>query len=333
MNQKQAAIADIFIPRMKRELTRVREHNIRFAHYTSADTGLKIIRSGRILLRNSVLMNDFSEVGHGLDCLTAAYNGSSGDRLKLALQKIQKDLPEVLESNFNEQILDVRSETYLMSLSEHGGTDAEETGHEDRFGRLSMWRAYAPKNGVAFVLKNNPFISESNALQAFTSPVLYALRDGFLPSFDELVTRIEGHLELLADLGGAFVHDSLINTFKFAIQSTKHPAFQEEREWRVIYDPTRLQRADNMTEEQQRRVPSEVLSLGGVPQRVYAIPFQNYPEEGFTGATAPELIDRILIGPTADSYAIAQAFMSELSGVGVQDVESKVIITGIPLRV
>lgn len=333
MSSDQAKIAEIFIPHMGRELARVRDNAIRFAHYTSAETGLKIIRSGRILLRNSVLMNDFSEVSHGLDCLTYAYNGPSGDRLKSALKKVQPDLPDILEANFNEQVLDVRSETYLMSLSEHGSSDAAITAHEDRFGRLSMWRAYAPKNGVAFVLRNQPFVTESNALQAFTSPVLYAMREGFLPSFEDLANRIEENVDLLAGFGGAFVHDSLMSVFKFAVQSTKHPAFMEEREWRVIYDPMKLHRSELMTEEQQRRVPTEIMSLGGVPQRTYSIPFQNYPEEGFTGATAPELIERILIGPTADGYAIAQAFVSELEAVGVEDAANKVIITGVPLRV
>lgn len=329
MTNEQAAIANIFMPRMVRELTRARQNEVRFVHYTSADTGLKILRSEQMLLRNSVLMNDFSEVSHGLDCLSSAYKGPLGDRLKEALKKVQPDLPEILEGNFDEQVLDVRAETYLMSLSEHGSGDPLETAHEDRFGRLSMWRAYAPKNGVAFVLHNKPFVSESNAIQAFTSPVMYAERDSFLPSFEEVVVGIEKNIDLLAGLGGAFVHDTLIRVFKFAIQSTKHPSFKEEREWRVIYDPTRLQREGLMTDQQLQRIPTEVMSLGGVPQRVYAIPFKDYPEEGFSGATAPELIDRVLIGPTADSYAIAQAFVAELTAAHVENAADKVIITGV----
>lgn len=332
MTEEQAVLANIFMPRMMRELGRTRHNEVRFVHYTSADTGLKILRSGQMLLRNSVLMNDFSEVSHGLNCLSSAYNGPLGDRLKEALKKVQPDLPEILEGNFNEQVLDVRAETYLMSLSEHGSDDLLETAHEDRFGRLSMWRAYAPKNGVAFVLHNKPFVSESNAIQAFTSPVMYAERDSFLPSFEEVVEGIEKNIDLLASLGGAFVHDTLIRVFKFAIQSTKHPAFKEEREWRVVYDPTRLQREGLMTDQQLQRIPTEIMSLGGVPQRVYAIPFKDYPEEGFSGATAPELIDRVLIGPTADGYAIAQAFVAELAAAQVENAADKVIITGVPLR-
>lgn len=277
-------------------------------------------------------MNDFSEVTHGLSCLISAYNGPLGDRLKEALRKVQPDLPEIFAANFDEQLLAVRAETYLMSLSEHGSEDPLETAHEDRFGRLSMWRAYAPKNGVAFILRSNPFVSDSNALQAFTTPVMYAEPNDFLPSFEEVVSGIEQNIDLLINMGGAAVHDTLIRVFKFAIQSTKHPAFREEREWRVIYDPTRLQREGLMTEQQLERIPTEIMSLGGVPQRVYSIPFQNYPEEGFSGATIPELIDRVLIGPTADGYAIAQAFVAELSAAHVEDAADRVIITEVPLR-
>jgi hypothetical protein len=333
MNEQQLKIAGIFMPRMQRELARVREKAIRFSHYTSAETGIKILRSKRILLRNSVLMNDFSEVGHGLDCLNFAYNGPLGERLKAALQKVQLDLPEILEANFNDQVLDVRGETYLLSVSEHGSEDPLESAHEDQFGRLSMWRAYAPRNGIAFVLRNSPFVNDSNALQAFTSPVVYATKDAFLASFEELVVGIEQNIDLVVGLGGAAVHDLLISVFKFAVQSTKHPAFREEREWRVIYDPTRLQRLDAMTDEQQRRIPTEIMSLNGVPQRVYSIPFQDYPDEGFVGATAPDLIDRVLIGPTADAYAISQAFVVELMDLGIEEAPNKVVITGVPLRV
>lgn len=42
MTEEEAVIARIFIPHMVRELARARGTNIRLAHYTSADTGLKI---------------------------------------------------------------------------------------------------------------------------------------------------------------------------------------------------------------------------------------------------------------------------------------------------
>lgn len=326
MTDEQLALAKIFVPHAMREMTRARETNRRFAHYTSADTGLKILRSERMLLRNSTLMNDFSEIRHGWECLLTAYNSPLGDRLKAALRAIQPDLPEILQGNFNTQIIDVMSETYLLSLSEHGDD------HEDNFGRLSMWRAYAPKDGVAFIMNNRPFLCESNALGAFTSPVAYAMPDAFQPAFEEVVLAIEANIDTIKPLGGQSVHDMLMRTFRFAVQSTKHPAFKEEREWRVIYSPSLLNKEDGLTAQQMARIPTEIRSLGGVPQRIFAIPFVDYPDEGLIGATLPALINRVLIGPSQDSYAIRHAFVGELMRLNVAEAESKVVITGVPLR-
>ncbi len=80
------------------------------------------------------------------------------------------------------------------------------------------------------------------------------------------------------------------------------------------------------------RLPTEIMSLGGIPQRVYAIPFVDYPDEGFNGATVPDLIEKILIEPSQDAWLIAEAFIAELENLGVADAKSKVIVTGIPLR-
>ncbi len=314
------------MPLAVREMERLRSSGLRFSHYTSADTGLKILRSERMLLRNSGLMNDFSEVRHGLECLQVARDGSVGKRLESILRKVQEDLPEILEENFSVQVLDVINETYLMSLSEHEGR------HEDSFGRLSMWRAYAAKDGVALILNNSPFLSESNALNAYSSPVVYAMPDEYHVHFEEVVTSIENNIETLKALGGKWVHDMLMHAFRFSVQSTKHPSFREEREWRVLYSPSILEREGRMSEQQRERIPTEIMSLAGVPQRTYAIPFRDYPAEQFSGATAAALINCVLIGPSRDSYAIAQAFIAELERLKVPDASKKVVITGVPLR-
>ena len=332
-SDEQEQVWKLFFPEAARRQAKIQENGVRFVHYTSAAAGLAILRSGRMLLRNSLLMNDFSEVEYGRNCLFTAYRGPTGDRLKAIMRTIQVDLPEILESNFDAMFLDVRNETYLVAISEHGN---QEFGDEleDRFGRLSMWRAYASKNGVAFVFNNRPFMTESNVLNAFTSPVTYATPDTFTCKFDELVVGLENNIALLKKhMSGSYFHDCLISAFRFATQSTKHPAFSEEREWRVIYSPTILQRGGEMTPEQLIKIPTEIMDLNGVPQRTYAIPFKDYPDEGFIGATVPDLVDRVLIGPTLDAYAIAQAYVAELTGQGVSHAHEKVVITGVPLRV
>lgn len=285
-----------------------------------------------MLLRNATLMNDFSEVQYGLACLTQAYASEVGERLKEFLRSLKPDLVEILEATFNGTTLDLQGETYLISISEHGdGEDGDD--FEDALGRLSMWRAYAPKDGVALVFNNTPFMTESNALNAYSCPVSYLTVEQYQTEFAGLVGAIERETDLLRNaVGPQGILDNLINAFRFATVSTKHPSFREEREWRVIYSPTLLGRQGLLTEEQMRKIPSEIMCLRGVPQRVYAIPFKNYPEEGFAGATVPELFDRILVGPTSDGYAIAQALVSELRDCGVADAEKRVFVTGIPLR-
>lgn len=333
MEEDEVARAwNLFFPYAQKNMDRVRDSNTRFVHYTSAESGIKILRTNRMLLRNSAMMNDFSEVQYGMECLSAAYNSPLGDRLKAVMKSVQDDLPDIFENDFNDEFGEVRSETYLLSISEHGDPiNGDEL--EDQFGRLSMWRAYASRNGIAFIFNSKPFLTETNALNAFSNPVSYATPAAFAENFEEVVIGAEQNLDQLVRLGGAFLYESLITACRFAVQSTKHPSFREEREWRVIYAPTLLQRKGLLTEAQMAKIPTEILTLNGAPQRIYAIPFVDYPDEDFTGATIPELIDRILIGPSPDSYHIAQAFIAELSRCGVEDAEQKVVVTGVPLRV
>ena len=73
--------------------------------------------------------------------------------------------------------------------------------------------------------------------------------------------------------------------------------------------------------------------VGEAPQVVYKIPLKNAPEEGLVGIELPEILDRVIIGPT-DHYPLAtyEAFVTLLDEAGVPDPGSKVRISAIPLR-
>ncbi len=109
-----------------------------------------------------------------------------------------------------------------------------------------MWRAYAQKNGVAFVFNNTPFSAESEALNAFSSPVLYRTPAQFSSEFREVVDSIETNFHDIESQGVQFLHEMLMVAFRYAVQLTKHPSFQEEREWRVIYSPKLLEQQGKM---------------------------------------------------------------------------------------
>jgi Protein of unknown function (DUF2971) len=320
-----------FMPESLRRIERVRKHNIRFVHYTSGESAMKILRTNRMLLRNSTLLNDFSEVQHGLNCISYSWTGEQGKRLQDLMKTVQPDLPEIFEPDFNSLINDLKLETYITSISEHGDID-EGDQFEDSLGRLSMWRAYAPKNGVAFVFNNAPFVGDTNVVNAYTCPVIYADPESYAPYFKAMVDGVESNIETMKHYGGKFMYECMTLIFSMAMQSTKHPSFREEREWRLVYTPTILSRNGLLSDAQMDKIPTDVMCLGGVPQRVYAIPFQNYPDEGFVGATIPELLDRVLIGPSNDSWAISQAIVAELRRLNVENPDEKVFITGIPLR-
>jgi hypothetical protein len=108
-----------------------------------------------------------------------------------------------------------------------------------------------------------------------------------------------------------------------ATLSFKHRAFEEEREWRLIHLPS---------ESPSAYVKSESVTVGGIPQLIYKIPLENRPSEDINGITLPELLDRVIIGPTQYPGPIYASLAKELTGAGVADVASKIIFSGIPLR-
>ena len=76
----------IFFPHGVLRANAVRSHGDRFAYYTTAEVAFKILQSQQMWLRNALLMNDFSEIAHGYECLVSAYRGPAGSLLKTTLE-------------------------------------------------------------------------------------------------------------------------------------------------------------------------------------------------------------------------------------------------------
>lgn len=309
----------LFFPYAIKRRKRVIDENIQFVHYTSAEAGIAIIKSKSIRLRNSSVMNDFSEVQHGIECLKSAYYGEEGRRLNALLDSVHSGtsqrVEEILEALMQHQL----ESSFLVSIGEHGDNYVD----EDRYGRLSMWRAYGGDINVAFVFNNKPFTTPSDALGAYTSPVFYADADAFNVEFRSFISNFEANAAIIKNIPQDSVIDHLLNAMHFAVLSTKHPGFSEEREWRVIHSPTIWH--------------SEVLKpsieiIGGLPQRVFSLPMANIPEKNFTGAEIPELLDRVIIGPTQYPRPVAEAFIETLGDAGVPNAKDRVFVSDIPLR-
>ena len=106
----------------------------RFVYYTTADTAMKILDSGQIWLRNTAVMNDFSEVQYGFQCLNDAYKKGPGNNFNTALNTCFQGLADEVRELINGWLPIIFEDTYLTCLCEH-------LSDEDQHGRLSMWRA------------------------------------------------------------------------------------------------------------------------------------------------------------------------------------------------
>ena len=311
-------IYDILLPYAARKIRKLKRTNGRFVHYTSAATGIDILTGNGVWLRDISLMNDYSEVEHGWTCLLDAWNDQGlGQEFIENIEQIDPGSTASLATNINAQIDEMKSETYMLAISEH-------SVREDSYGRLSMWRAYGAPTGVALVLNNIPFVNPSDALHAYTSPVLYADPSGFTAKLRQALDSMKSAAPYLkANLPPGYLALFVQEVLRALVLSTKHPGFHEEREWRVIYSPAR---------RPSPHIEGFHKSVHGIPQRIYKIPFVNHPNEGFVGATVPELLNRVIIGPTAHPAPICKAYLDVLTQLNVPDAADRIFVSGVPLR-
>jgi hypothetical protein len=284
----------VFLPSLHAGIERALATRQRFVHYTGAQAAVSMIRGGELWLRNTQCMNDFSEVKHGLDLLGRAYRGAAGERLTGFFESIFPGVRREVAERMEALADTVAFDTYIACVSEHADS-------EDGIGRLSMWRAYG-SGGVAFVLKNAPFIGAgSEALAVFTGPVEYAARRAFFERFGRFVDGMLAEGEYLEALGAERACRALVGSYHFAALSTKHPGFAEEREWRMAFTRT-LQGAGDL-----RR---SVELCRGEPQVVYKLPLaRRAGGEGGSKALA-DVLEALIIGPCESPRAVSEAFVA-----------------------
>lgn len=321
MDDAQKKLAKLFMPYAMSKLETAKENDTKFVHYTSAFAATQIIQNEEVWLRNALVMNDFSEVQHGETCLAGSWKDEEvGGRLRTLLNELEAGLADSFANKFDAHTDERNVQSFLMSVSEHGNPETA----EDKYGRLSMWRAYGGDTNVALVFNNSPFFSEDVKLQAFSSPVLYADHDAFKEHFLQLVKGLEEEFDLLCKLGSETVIRYLYWAFHMASLSTKHPGFAEEREWRIIYSPTLFGQSALMKED--------IETIGGVPQKVVKLPLKADTESGYTGFAIAEILEEVIVGPTETVWPIQESLAILLEQNGVPDAWERVRRSDIPLR-
>lgn len=317
MNENnQNPYQDIFFSHSAEARSRAIQNGGRFAYYTTAATAHSILMNQELWMRNTAVMNDFTEVEHGLHCLINAYNSSVGEDLRAAMDVCFPGISSEWRELFNSWIPIIKRNTYILSVSEHSKDD-------DLYGRLSMWRAYGGNAGVAFIFNGGPMFRPSDALKAYSSPVAYLAPDGVALEMKKIAEGLHRHKAYVQQQSREWLKHAMFEVFRFAAICTKHPAFIEEREWRVV-STQKLHVSDRLK-------PTPEL-IGGVSQLLLKLKLEDVPEEGLYGLSLPDFLDSILIGPCDHPDVIADSLANLLESKGVDDPKRKIIITGVPLR-
>jgi hypothetical protein len=135
--------------------------------------------------------------------------------------------------------------------------------------------------------------------------------------------RIAANKDFLSKLNKGALTEMVFLMLLFAATCSKHPGLHQEREWRVLTNPL-LWPSTRFIEHQD--------VIDGIPQTVYRLPLKNSPDQKLTGIELPELIDRVIIGPSLHAGPIRDAIVAKLAEKNVADARSKVIVSGIPVR-
>jgi hypothetical protein len=262
-------------------------------------------------------MNDFSEMQHGLGCLQDAWISDAGIRLQQWLDTAIPGLKDELVATFDSHADGIRAATFMISLSEHDD-------NEDELGRLSMWRAYGRRSGVAIVMNPAIFNTNTDELAAYSAPVSYLSVAQFDERFTAFVDRLISHEQLLQHASKEDLLSAFFYTFRLFVLCTKHPGFHEEREWRVFHSPLIDGNSEWLTKSQE--------IIGGVPQEVCKLSLRNDVSRQLLGRDPSELIDRIIIGPSEYPVPTYHAFFELLRSSGIEDPTGRIWMSEIPLR-
>jgi hypothetical protein len=335
-----ALLEDVIYADSMATISHAKHNQRRFVHYTSAETAISIIKNKEFWLRNSLAMNDYSEIAYGEALFrNVFYSESDANRIsRETLNFLSDGLHERLADYFEKGANQRRYFTYLISVSEHGPYEVKPgmSGNhlEDKYGRLSMWRAYGRDSvGVALVLNPRAFLEPSDALKAFTRPVVYCEQSDFDHLYSSIMLRAHQRADELRQLPDGWFENNLQRFLDSSALALKHPGFGEEREWRVTYSANPDgEHIDDSVFNQTSRIKRQFVCLSGIPQRIYKIPFVDYPDEGFVGADINSLIEKVIIGPSQYPVVVADAIIMALKGAGVENPDEKIAISNIPLR-
>jgi len=289
------------------------------AHYTSLSNLENILRNEQVWLSNPLFMNDLEEVrfgvSNGVDLVhrNNKLRSALGDETRAAL--FYNEIEKSLEHYGREHVLDL----YVMCFSVHDREDVD--------GRLSMWRGYGSNGKGTAIVFDVSNIAETDDSPLALAPVEYASREKRKEKLEAKITQVAEFIatnevpnEHLPDLANALFNRIAL----FAIFS-KHDGFAEEQEWRLVY----------FKDRDPEGILSQFLSYVNGPQGLQ--PKLKLDVKPITGALSEgvimdEIIDRIIVGPSASSPLTKVSAERMLRSLKKENLIPKLRLSSIPYR-
>jgi len=318
-------IDKVFLPFLARRIQDIQQKSVLFAHYTSATTAIKIIQNGELWMRSVMDMNDLSEVDLGYDLVLNAFAQKQlRKKYDGALKKFGIGIDELIATGKHE-FSEMKKHVFVTCLSEHKPCNS--------FGRLSMWRAYAPVNGVTLIMDSKIIAPHPQAGIFFGAvPILY-LKPDDKKSVHGILNQIALNLEkTYINIGSQECGSRLLGSVYAQAASIKHIAFKTEREWRLVLSASS---SISLNIAHSSVLSKGVEDIGGLLQPVYKLNLNKLyavgtADEGYSFIS--RILKKIIIGPSRNSALLHEALCDELYSAGISEPQDMVEISGIPLR-
>lgn len=294
------------------------------AHYTSVQVIEQILRNDEIWLANPLYMNDLDEMRAGLllgSQIFPEFARQAGTTVERATR-----LTQAYNHYLAHLSTEVALDTYVFCLSEHPQGDTD--------GRLSMWREYGSKgNGAALVVNTQKIHYQPHSPLIITKVAYKTNQEreqvlrtqlGNWARITQTASLPDDQLYLAAYAAFGFV--------KSLALTTKHTGFSEENEWRAVYVPER----DPLC-YLKACLDYFVGPRGVEPKLKYKFGQTYNPEPPKTGkpltsGALTDILEFVLLGPSASSPLARAAFIRMLERNGKSAFGDRVFPSTIPLR-
>ena len=288
------------------------------AHYTDLQTAEKILKGSEIWFSNPSLMNDLDEMRFGvLEGMRILRNNT---QIKEAFKNQRKyeffsDKLEECYKKFEEY---ETFDTYVFCFSEHQKDDYD--------GKLSMWRGYGDNGNGAAIVFDTSKIEAIEQSPLIIAKVEYASNETRLNWLEQKVEQLISYIEhIKSDEDIIDICFGIFERIKLFALCSKHIAFSEENEWRIIY----------FKERDLENSLVEMLDYSnnqnGISPKL-KLPIE--PIENVIGneVSLLNITNRIILGPTDASVLKEKSFKRMLRKIDLNELVNITHASKIPYR-